>query len=115
MEAVSFLITVTTNLGQGYDKTSGVFTAPTSGVYFLVGMAAPAGNKPRAYLRLVVDGTAVADSNAYQESDHYQTGTCHIVLHLRQGQRAWLEAYQNGHYWGHSRTAFSGFLIGAYP
>ena len=101
-----------TNIGQGYNSNTGVFTVPLSGLYFLAASGSVAGNNHRAYLQMEMNGTVIARSYAYQEKGHYQTGACNVIKRLSKGTQVWLESDGSGYFWDHG-TSFSGFLIEA--
>ena len=107
------------NKGNAYNKFSGMFTAPASGVYLFSWSAAASGAPGLAaydiWLSLVINDviqtTAVAESRT--DYDDHQ-GSATAVLHLNQGDIAWIKhLYGTGVFSGstHRVTTFTGALL----
>jgi hypothetical protein len=104
---------ITYNAGNGYDKTTGIFTCPRSGMYiFFLNVEAVYGRQAAA-ISLQINGfsrlTAVAEC---MDDTHDATGSNLLVVHIVEGDRVWVMTYGNDNqdlYKGF--TAFSGVLI----
>lgn len=111
---------VITNVGNGYNETDGLFTAPLQGEYVFFVNVQSNGNQ-HIYVHIMLNGidqvtaiafdqvTAIAFGNNY---NYYEAGGNLAVLTLQKEDRVWIEHYegQGFHYDGHS-TTFSGFLL----
>lgn len=101
------LPTVLNNHGHAYDASSGLFTAPVSGTYFLMASTQSSPGAGSADLCLVLNGVTVQEVSMGAPG---QSGSVHAVVHLRQGQRVWLESGGNSDYLPQA-TGFGGFLV----
>nr|XP_022291269.1 uncharacterized protein LOC111102709 [Crassostrea virginica] len=106
---------VITNVGNGYNPSDGVFTAPKAGVYvFFVNVQSY--NTQSIYVDIVLNGaikvrTMASDAGG---SEFYEAGPNLAVLSLQTGDRVWIKYYAGQGYWTYSDgplTTFSGFLI----
>nr|XP_022320156.1 C1q-related factor-like isoform X3 [Crassostrea virginica] len=102
---------VITNKGQGYDNSTGKFTAPRDGTYIFT-LTAVSYNDNVINLDIVHDGVRKVrtDSTGFSR---YQTGTNLVVLELYRGNAVWVKRYNGQGYWTHSvpLTTFSGFPL----
>ena len=119
--------TVETNLGNGYNKTSGIFTAPTSGLYAFTWTLHVAGedviksNSPSQYGEMIAvlkqneakKGAIVADTEV-----KYDTGsaTGFVLLETNSGDQFQITSEWDGQGDVYSddtfgRTTFSGFRV----
>ena len=101
---------VITNKGQGYDNSTGKFTAPRDGTYVFTVTAVSYSN----YLRLDIVHDGVSKVRTWSDdSAYYQTGTNLVVLELDRGDAVWVKYYSGRGYWTNSvpLTTFSGFLL----
>ncbi|CAH8617011.1 unnamed protein product [Dicrocoelium dendriticum] len=99
------------NLGNGYNATSGQFTAPVSGVYVFV-LVVSAQSYEKAGAQLLHNGKVVLLS--WCESTFWTTVTNQAILQLEKGDNVWLrcrdEAYKLH---GYMYSSLSGYLL--YP
>ena len=104
---------VETNKGQGYNTSSGVFTAPRAGDYFFIWNVMTRGNGRYCYLYLYKNGVqanfvAHADTSTTLGSD---SGSNSVVLSLSAGDRVWTRTFGCDYLYRHPFTSFSGFKI----
>ena len=104
---------VLTNVGNGYDQKTGVFTAPFSGLYtfhlhFMGGV-----HNDSTDLGLYAGGEVIAVAFAEGENkDDNDQGSCTAVVHLLRGEEVSVKFYYgNPQIWGSRLTSFSGMLI----
>lgn len=102
---------VITNVGNGYNPSTGVFTSPRKGTYVFyvsaleylqqyLGLEIVLNNVPK--VRLIGESAAA-----------YQTGTNMVVLNLTAGDSVWVRHHHGKGYYSHTVpvTTFSGFLL----
>ncbi|XP_062611834.1 complement C1q-like protein 2 [Saccostrea cucullata] len=109
------------NHGDGYDFSSGIFTAPASGVYvFYVTLTSY--EDSNIFVDIVVNGASKvrARANGRRESGdyddfeyQYQTGTNLVVTSLDRGEKVWVEYHSGRGYYSETVpvSTFSGFII----
>ncbi|XP_061167416.1 multimerin-2-like [Saccostrea echinata] len=109
------------NYGGGYDSSSGVFTAPASGVYvFFVSLTSY--EHSSVLVDIVVNGTSKVRARANGGRDttdydyfeyQYQTGTNMVVTSLDRGKKVWVECHSGAGYYSETVpvSTFSGFMI----
>uniref|UniRef100_K1RPF1 Caprin-2 n=1 Tax=Magallana gigas TaxID=29159 RepID=K1RPF1_MAGGI len=104
---------VITNVGNGYNPSTGVFTAPTAGEYvFFVNVQSY--STQSIYVDVVLNGVTKVRTMAYSygSKDYYDAGPNLVVLSLQKGDRVWVKHYSGKGYWNDgSLTTFSGFLL----
>nr|XP_022291261.1 multimerin-2-like [Crassostrea virginica] len=106
---------VITNLGNGYNPSDGVFTAPTAGVYvFFVNVQSY--DTKSIYVDIVLNGATKVRTMAYSYAGHgyHEAGPNLAVLSLQTGDRVWVKHHAGQGYHTNSDsplTTFSGFLI----
>lgn len=103
---------VITNVGNGYNPSNGVFTAPIAGVYvFFVNVQGY--YTQNVYADIVQSGSTKVRTMAVSDSqDRYDAGTNLAVLTLQKGERVWVRNHSGkGYYNDGPITTFSGFLI----
>ncbi|XP_030286575.1 complement C1q subcomponent subunit C-like [Sparus aurata] len=103
---------VLTNIGGAYDSSTGVFTAPVTGVYHF-SFFYHAGGKHKARLTLFKNDKKIVKSSNHQTgSNTADNGGNAVVLQLQQGDKVYVSMPENHHVWATSiSTSFSGFLL----
>ena len=104
---------VLTNVGNGYDQKTGIFTAPFSGLYtfhlhFIGGL-----HNGSTDLGLYAGGQVIAVAFAEGENkDDNDQGSCTAVVDLLRGDEVSVKFYYgNPQIWGSRLTSFSGCLF----
>ncbi|XP_022324144.2 multimerin-2-like [Crassostrea virginica] len=102
---------VITNNGNGYDPSTGKFTASKKGTYVFSANVNAYGSNT-VYLEIVHNGMSKVRTMAYGSTSH-QTGTNMAVLVLEKGDSVWVKRYSGQGYYTDSVpiTTFSGFLL----
>ncbi|KAM8746493.1 complement C1q-like protein 4 [Acanthopagrus schlegelii] len=102
-----------TNVGGGYDCTSGVFTAPRTGVYYFT-FSYHAGKDNKSGLSLVKNSSIIvrATDNNEQQKNFTDNAGNSAVLELQSGDKVFVRLPAGCWVWGaDNTTSFSGFLI----
>ncbi|XP_052087254.1 multimerin-2-like [Mytilus californianus] len=101
---------VWTNIGNGYDPSTGIFTAPRQGVYHISAAVISANGKS---LYLQVKHNSEYTAGSYVTGDGHKTGTFDVVFSLQKGDKISVE--NMGGYTVYSNTnrytTFSGHRI----
>lgn len=102
---------VWTNIGSGYDPTTGVFIAPEPGVYQFAWTVMRNANPVRAVLvKNEMKTVAIYPSN----KQDVEMGTMNMVLQLQKADRVYIKNFHDGQLYSESDSnfdAFSGFRI----
>ena len=105
---------VITNVGNGYNPSDGVFTAPRAGVYVFFVNVQSYGTQ-NIYVDIVLNGAIKVRAMVSQGSQEYNdAGPNLAVFSLHTGDRVWVKHYSGKGYYTYSDgliTTFSGFLI----
>ncbi|OWF56068.1 C1q-related factor-like isoform X2 [Mizuhopecten yessoensis] len=98
-----------TNVGGGYDKTTGRFTAPVNGTYQFTVVVAAQGQKKGA-VNLMREGRMVV--TVWAESFPWATSSNTVILSLNRGQQVWQSARKDASYFhGYMYSSFSGYML----
>ncbi|XP_078319032.1 complement C1q tumor necrosis factor-related protein 3-like [Crassostrea virginica] len=104
---------IITNVGGGYNRITGVFTAPRDGVYVFFCKITGRDNPSSMYFEFILNGSAKTMNLVYGGSAHpYRTSSNSIVLQLTHGDRVWIKMSTGGnHYSAGGDLSFSGYLL----
>ncbi|XP_062574666.1 multimerin-2-like [Saccostrea cucullata] len=104
---------VMTNKGNGYNLSTGIFTAPTAGIYvFFVNVQSY--NTQTIYVDIVLNGSAKVRTMAWSNgNDSYDSGPNMVVLSIQKGDAVWVKRHSGKGYYSNpgAVTTFSGFLL----
>lgn len=104
---------VITNVGNGYNHQTGVFTAPVAGLYAFHLNFMSTNDSPNIHLTIEKEGPEVI-GHAWAEgsTDNYDKVSTTVVVSMQQGQQAWVR-HQAGstHIRGSNWSAFTGLLV----
>ncbi|XP_037538574.1 cerebellin-1 isoform X2 [Nematolebias whitei] len=104
--------TVITNVGNAYNRFTGIFVAPVSGIYYFTFFYI-AGGANRSSLVLMKNNQAVVASIDHQTShDEADNGGNAVFLQLQKRDQVYMRLNPNTHVFGNDRlTTFSGVLV----
>ncbi|CAC5403856.1 unnamed protein product [Mytilus coruscus] len=106
--------TVVTNLGNGYDTSNGIFTAPSNGVYiFSWTVLCHHGKNFYTYISLNENLIARNYASAGGVADH-ASGSQNVILEIKKNDKVSvrIQAGQTGQYmYGDSWSTFSGYKL----
>ncbi|CAG2212718.1 unnamed protein product [Mytilus edulis] len=96
------------NIGNGYEPTTGVFTVPKDGIYFISNTVMSTKGK---FLHCHLWRNN--ESNVGSFGTDYSSGTLNTVMALRKGDKIYIkhDVYNNESIYGGHWSMFSGYLI----
>lgn len=97
---------VITNQGNGYDKWTGIFTAPRAGLY-VFSCTVMAYDRRSMHIEIIQDGQLI--STIHSDSSRWNQASETVVLALKKGNKVWTRARRVGQIHGNFNI-FSGFL-----
>ncbi|KAL3882728.1 hypothetical protein ACJMK2_029040 [Sinanodonta woodiana] len=101
--------TVLLNEGNGFNKQTGVFTCPLSGIYFFTGSVLTL-HEHQLGVHLIVNGET--KGNAYADGvTLFDQGSISSIVRCEAGQNVWISVYYGSYIHGDYFTSFSGFLL----
>ncbi|KAK7506690.1 hypothetical protein BaRGS_00002165 [Batillaria attramentaria] len=100
------------NQGGAYDKDTGFFTAPISGLYlFSLHLThTPPGS---IHAKIMKNGVEIAEVEASGDDKYHDRSSSSVVVHLAKADKVWVKRYDGGstQVQGGWRTAFTGILV----
>ncbi|CAC5384429.1 C1QL [Mytilus coruscus] len=111
-DAIVVYDTVTTNLGGGYDKSTGVFTAPVEGLYYFSWTVLAFAGKS-FYTQLKLNDIVVAKNHAGATGiATHMPSSQSAVLQMKKNDKASIRVHSGGLYMiGDKWSTFSGYKI----
>ena len=108
---------VKTNIGDDFNVTSGIYTAPFNGTYVFVLNAYKrdtVNDRVYCYIRRNNENVAIANVPKFTDFQHNYGGTGATVLSLKQGDTVYAGAGSEVSHF-HYHTSFMGFLLAVDP
>ncbi|RVE60267.1 hypothetical protein OJAV_G00179370 [Oryzias javanicus] len=101
-----------TNVGGAYNPSTGIFTAPVSGIYYFSFFCHSGGNLV-VNLQLMKNEEFIIGIYDHQTAQDVADNAANAAfLQLQQGDRVSVRLTANAHVWGHGGvTTFNGFLL----
>ena len=104
--------TVITNVGQGYDTHTGIFTAPVPGTYLFFLNLMSSNDHGSIWAAIDKHGEMIGSVWAGGSGDHDDQGSSLVTTHMNAGDQVWVRqnagsSAVQGAFW----TVFSGSLI----
>ncbi|CAG2243832.1 C1QL [Mytilus edulis] len=107
-DAVAYDV-VKVNVGDGYNKFSGIFKAPATGLYFITNTVMSMPNHG-IHVEIVKNGVAIGKN--WADHNGYESGTMSVITDLDVNDSVWVRDSDGGtERLEHDYNSFSGFLI----
>lgn len=97
-----------TNIGNGYDKWCGHFTAPLKGLY-VFSCTVMTVNGHDVSVEMVKNGQRMME--VYSSRSAWDTATISVALALVKGDKVWIRRFDSGRHIHWNYNMFSGYLI----
>lgn len=104
---------VITNVGNGYDKTTGIFSAPVAGVYAFYFTAMSTNSHGYVQLAIVKHGIVLDILWLEGSGDMNDQGSTQFTIQMAAGEQLWVRHDIGNAIRGGSFTIFTGHLIQA--
>uniref|UniRef100_UPI0037E77645 complement C1q-like protein 4 n=1 Tax=Semicossyphus pulcher TaxID=241346 RepID=UPI0037E77645 len=103
---------VITNIGKAYNRATGIFTAPVSGVYYFT-IFFHAGGEHEAKLLLFKNSELMVMTHDHKsDTETADNGGNAVFMELQRGDHVYVRLPANSIIWGYDHhTTFSGFLV----
>ncbi|KAK3109087.1 hypothetical protein FSP39_022719, partial [Pinctada imbricata] len=103
---------VITNTGNGYNKTTGIFTCPVSGTYVFTWSAMSRTQKQYCYSHIYHNGHKLMMTYSFEANggDH-EVASNTMVLSLKLDDRVWIGTITCYYGFGYPYTGFSGWKL----
>ncbi|XP_056156075.1 complement C1q tumor necrosis factor-related protein 3-like [Lampris incognitus] len=103
---------VFSNTGNGYDQITGVFTAPVNGLYYFT-FSTYGYNTHLTGAFLMKNGVRQVSTYDHHSSDHSDSSSNAVVLHLVAGDKVSVELWEDARVYDNlnGHTTFTGFLL----
>ena len=101
------------NHGNGYDKATGKYTAPLSGVYMFIATSSAYKKDTVCKMYLMVANTWIASARmpgTGKSDEEGPASTAHGLMHMKAGDTAYLES-GSGCKYDSTYSQFNGFMI----
>lgn len=101
---------VWTNVGNGYETSTGIFTAPRAGLYHITAVVMSLNGKT---LFLTLYHNKVATAGSYVTGRSYETGTFDVIFSLQKGDEVYISGRGGYTLYSNSNTyvTFSGHIV----
>ena len=98
---------VLNNHGNGYDAITGIFLAPTNGIYFFQANSLKCQNSGQLYIHMMHNEAIV--SSAANLDENFESVSTSVILELKKGDSVWVKL-RIGQVYGHSPSNYSNFM-----